>query len=269
LGATPTTAAPASTTPAASSFGNFATSTPAGTTGTAATTGGFSTPATSTTGTTASTTGTPSTIPGTALSTVAAPAPGSITTKDPASVLKGKSLDEIFNQWAGQLETDMHTFVKTAQTISEWDMRVNENQDRIAQLKLNVDKLDAAQTELDQTLDLLSAQQNELDQVLTQMETQVEQWSISTDQQALDRERAQSYALAETINRDLDNMGSVLRDLVARLNASQEQNDTNSPAFQIVQILNAHLDSLMWIEQSSQKVQQMIGDAQRKLSESR
>lgn len=190
-----------------------------------------------------------------------------MTTKDPSTVLKGKTLEEVFNAWSTQIEADMHTFVKSAMQISEWDKKVNENQDKIAQLKLNVDRVDAAQTELDQTLDLLSAQQTELDQVLTQMESQVEQWSLSIDQQALDKERAQSYALAETINRDLDNMGSVLRDLVARLNASQEQNDASSPAFQIVQILNSHLDSLMWIEQSSQKVQQMISDTQRKLQE--
>jgi nuclear pore complex protein Nup62 len=72
--------------------------------------------------------------------------------------------------------------------------------------------------------------------------------------------------MAEDINKQLDQMETTLRDLVKKINTAQEQEmDKDSPVYQIMQILNAHLTSLQWIDQTSSQVQQKILDLEKQL----
>jgi nuclear pore complex protein Nup62 len=72
--------------------------------------------------------------------------------------------------------------------------------------------------------------------------------------------------MAEDINKQLDQMEMTLRDLVKKINTAQEQEmDKDNPVYQIMQILNAHLTSLQWIDQTSSQVQQKILDLEKQL----
>ena len=54
-------------------------------------------------------------------------------------------------------------------------------------------------------------------------------------------------------------MGITLKDLVTKINDAQEKSlDPENPVNQIVKILNAHLNSLNWIDQNSSQLQSKI-----------
>jgi nuclear pore complex protein Nup62 len=122
----------------------------------------------------------------------------------------------------------------------------------------------AAQNELNSNLELIFGQQKDLESVLVQLEGEVEKLSLTADFTPQDRERERGYQMAEQMNGQLDHMSNTLKDLVRRLNDAQSNGDNASdPVSQIVQILNAHLNSLQWIEQNAAVVQQRIQDVQR------
>jgi len=50
---------------------------------------------------------------------------------DLAAGIRSKTLDEILNDWAGQIEQDVSTFLRQASLVAEWDKKVNENGDKV------------------------------------------------------------------------------------------------------------------------------------------
>jgi nuclear pore complex protein Nup62 len=85
-----------------------------------------------------------------------------------------------------------------------------------------------------------------------------------------DEDRDKAYTLAEILNTKLDDMGSQLAIVINDLNQSRKANegggnyygssglDDSSPLESITAILNAHLASLEWIENTAVKLESKV-----------
>jgi len=152
-------------------------------------------------------------------------------------------------------------FREQAIDVAQWDKNVMENGDKIFKLHSEALRVQVAQKELDQNLEILYTQQNELHQLLASLENEVETLANEIDMNPTDVEREKGYQLAEDINSQLDQMGNTVKELITKLNTSQEKSvDAENPIAQIVKILNSHLNSLQWIDQNSAILQSRIQD---------
>ena len=60
----------------------------------------------------------------------------------------------------------------------------------------------------------------------------------------------------ETLDAQLQRMSDDLREVIEHLNtANSSQQDDSDPVVQIGKVLNAHMDSLQWIDQTSAQLQ--------------
>jgi len=176
-------------------------------------------------------------------------------------------LENIINEWGTELEDHVNTFTRQAIEVAKWDREVMENGDKIFKLHTEVNRLQVAQKELDQNLEMIFTQQTELHQLLESIETEVETVYNNTDLSTVDIEREKGYQLAEDINGQLNDISSTLQKLIAKLNASQEKTlDNENPLHQVIKILNAHLNSLQWIDQSSSQLQSKMQDVNKQLN---
>jgi len=165
------------------------------------------------------------------------------------------------NEWTAELEDHVSTFTKQAITISNYDRMLIENSDKIFDLSMEVQRLQVAADELDNNLDMIHSQQSQLHIMLEQMESEAEKLKVDglTQLTSADLERERGYKQAETLNSNLDSMSVTLRDLVSKLNNSQETTaDKENPMHQIKKVLNSHLTSLLWIDQTSASLQSKI-----------
>lgn len=131
-------------------------------------------------------------------------------------------------------------------------------------MKASMDAVRGSQRDLEQSLELVDAKQNDMHQLLTQLEKEMERM----DQNAwgpADFEREQGYVQAERINTQLNIMAGTMKELIDKLNRAQDSpTDTSSnPVAQIVQILNAHLNSLQWIDTSATQLTAKINETER------
>jgi nuclear pore complex protein Nup62 len=187
-------------------------------------------------------------------------------------VLKNKNLEDIINDWSTQLEDHVGTFTKQAHQVAEWDNKIIDNGAKIMKIYEHVNKVQVSQKELDQTLELIFTQQQELNGMLDSLEGELDKLMSAQGRQEnpADIEREKGYQLAEDLNRQLDQMGVTLRELIKKINSNQQQSaDDDNPIYQIVQILNAHLNSLQWIDQSSSALQHKIAEVDKQLKASK
>lgn len=157
------------------------------------------------------------------------------------------------------MEDQTITFRKQALELSKWDKMLLDNSGKIMALHGSVKKVEVAQKTLDSNLEIISRQQDELHQLLEQLENEVDKvYAARTSNGQLggaDSERESGYALAEEINSDLDQMANTLKDHINKLNAAHTSAaDSDNPVYQIVEILNAHLHSLQWVEDNSNQL---------------
>lgn len=87
------------------------------------------------------------------------------------------------------------------------------------------------------------------------LEKELSQLSVS------DPEREYTYRLAESLDTQLKQMSEDLKEIIEHLNEANRAQDSSDPIVQIGKILNAHMNSLQWLDQRtnliSQKIQQI------------
>ncbi|XP_044308599.1 nucleoporin-62 C-terminal-like protein [Varanus komodoensis] len=203
-----------------------------------------------TTGTVAAT----STVP---TSTVAAP-----------PVMTYAQLESLINKWSLELEDQEKHFLQQATQVNAWDRTLIENGEKITSLHREVEKVKLDQKRLDQELDFILSQQKELEDLLVPLEESVKEQSGTIYLQHADEEREKTYKLAENIDAQLKRMAQDLKDIIEHLNTSGGPADTSDPLQQICKILNAHMDSLQWIDQNSALLQRKVEEVT-KVCESR
>jgi len=81
--------------------------------------------------------------------------------------------------------------------------------------------------------------------------------------QPADFEREKSYQMVEDVNEQLNSMSLTTTDLLQKLNSVYSDVDQENTLAQIVTIMNAHLNSLMWIDHTSSTLQSRLLEAKR------
>ncbi|NXV79595.1 NUP62 protein, partial [Atlantisia rogersi] len=166
-------------------------------------------------------------------------------------VMTYAQLESLINKWSLELEDQEKHFLHQATQVNAWDRTLIENGEKITSLHREVEKVKLDQKRLDQELDFILSQQKELEDLLTPLEESVKEQSGTIYLQHADEERERTYKLAENIDAQLKRMAQDLKDIIEHLNTSGGSADTSDPLQQICKILNAHMESLQWIDQNS------------------
>ncbi|XP_016061514.1 PREDICTED: nuclear pore glycoprotein p62 [Miniopterus natalensis] len=224
--------------------------------------------ATSTTTTTSSSTSSfalnlkplaPAGMPSNASTAITAPSgPGAATGVSTSPVMTYAQLESLINKWSLELEDQERHFLQQATQVNAWDRTLIENGEKITALHREVEKVKLDQKRLDQELDFILSQQKELEDLLSPLEESVKEQSGTVYLQHADEEREKTYKLAENIDAQLKRMAQDLKDIIEHLNTSGGPADTSDPLQQICKILNAHMDSLQWIDQNSALLQRKV-----------
>ncbi|XP_052669864.1 nuclear pore glycoprotein p62-like isoform X2 [Harpia harpyja] len=183
-------------------------------------------------------------------------------------VMTYAQLESLINKWSLELEDQEKHFLHQATQVNAWDRMLIENGEKITSLHREVEKVKLDQKRLDQELDFILSQQKELEDLLTPLEESVKEQSGTIYLQHADEERERTYKLAENIDAQLKHMAQDLKDITEHLNTSRGPADTSDPLQQICKILNAHMDSLQWIDQNSAVLQRKVEEVT-KVCESR
>jgi nuclear pore complex protein Nup62 len=121
---------------------------------------------------------------------------------------------------------------------------------KIIDVSSEVNRLNGEQDQIEQELNFVFSQQNDLEQAIKKLESNIEQMPLIT-QQTSDTSRIEMYKLLLEVDNQLKSMSIDLKDIIKRLN--EKNVNINDPVVQISKILNAHMDSLNWIEENACK----------------
>ncbi|XP_022380614.1 nucleoporin-62 C-terminal-like protein [Enhydra lutris kenyoni] len=172
-------------------------------------------------------------------------------------------LDGLINKWNLDLEDQEKYFLHQATQVNAWDRTLIENGEKITTLHGEVEKVKLDQQRLEQELDFILSQQKELEDLLTPLEEFVKDHSGAPYLQLADEDHGKTYKLAENIDAQLKRMAQDLKDIVEHLNRVGSPADTTDPLQQICKILNAHMNSLQWINQNSGMLQKKVEEVTR------
>ncbi|XP_017886007.1 nuclear pore glycoprotein p62 [Ceratina calcarata] len=165
------------------------------------------------------------------------------------------SFEESINKWTLELEEQEKVFVSQAEKVNEWDKLLISNGEKIVALNQEVERVKVEQQQLEHELNYVDGQQKELQDCLVPLEKELASISAS------DPEREYTYRLAEDLDTQLKRMSEDLKEIIEHLNQANSTQDSSDPIVQIGKILNAHMNSLQWLDQQTtllnQKIQQI------------
>lgn len=217
---------------------------------TPATSGGFSLNKTTTAAAvapnTTQTTGTTQTTLGTTTTVSASSSSGQL------GAINFCQLEESINKWTLELEEQEKVFMNQATQINAWDKLLIANGEKIVTLNQQVEKVKLEQQQLEHELDYVVGQQKELQDCLVPLEKELSNISVS------DPEREYTYRLSEKLDTQLKQMSEDLKEIIEHLNEANRAQDSSDPIVQIGKILNAHMNSLQWIDQRTSIIAQRI-----------
>ena len=182
------------------------------------------------------------------------------TSQTSANEITFRQLEENVNKWNDDLDELERQFLAQATQINAWDRLVLENGDRITSLNEELAKIKANQDRLDQDLDFIGSQQKDLEEFIVNLEGSLANSAISQPQDAADEQRRDIFSAAENIDCQLKQMTQDLREVIERINSTGHGEETtiSSPFGQLERILNAHVDSLNWADQSIENLSKQI-----------
>ncbi|XP_075217684.1 nucleoporin 62 isoform X2 [Lycorma delicatula] len=183
-----------------------------------------------------------------------------VTPSAPVSALTSTSmnyvqLEEIINKWTLELEEQEKLFVNQATQINAWDRLLVNNSEKIVELNNSVENVKLQQQQLDYELDFILAQQRELEECLTPLEKELASTPVNVDPQ-----REHMYHMAENMDTQLKQMSEDLKEIIEHLNESSKTQDSTDPIVQIGRILNAHMNSLQWIDEHILQIQNKLDE---------
>ncbi|KAJ1734115.1 FG-nucleoporin nsp1 [Coemansia biformis] len=198
------------------------------------------------------------------------------------AALRGKTLEEIAQMWTAELAAQTRAFHTQANTVGYWDRALVQQGKRITELYEATMGVESEQAALDQNLEHMEGQQGALQNLLDAYEGRVQDIVRKTTVRpaggkgvamTADQERDHVYSSAERLNQQLDELARRLTALVEDVNGvsaatapagdGDGQRGAADPFAQIVQILNAHLTSLEWVDSQTTQLQERLKTAQR------
>lgn len=170
-----------------------------------------------------------------------------LTQPQPVSSVTFAQLEENINKWTLELEEQERTFINQATQLNAWDTLLIANGEKIVELNDAVEAVKNEQQSLEHEFDFVLAQQKELEDLLSPMEKQLLE---DNTERLRDPEREHMYSLAENLDTQLRQMSEDLKEIIEHLNETNRSQDSNDPIVQIGRILNAHMSSMQWIDNS-------------------
>lgn len=163
-------------------------------------------------------------------------------------------IEEHINKWTLELEEQEKTFTNQATQINAWDKLLINNNDKIIALNEAVQKVKIDQQTLEQELDFIATQHAELEDSIVPLQNNF----MNLPQ--IDVERTQTYQLVENLDTQLKQMSEDIKEVIDYLNEASKVQDSTDPINQVGRILNAHMNSLQWIEDSSSAITSKLDD---------
>ncbi|XP_008993257.2 LOW QUALITY PROTEIN: nuclear pore glycoprotein p62-like [Callithrix jacchus] len=194
----------------------------------------------------------------TAAAMTAPPGPGAPAGVATTSAMTYAQLESLINKWSLALKDQEWHFFQLATQVNAWDRTLIENREKITRLHQEVEKVKLDQKRLDQELDFILSQQKELEDLLSPLEELVKEQSGTIYLQDADKECEKTYELAENMGAQLKLMAQDLKAIIEHLNTSGSPADTSDLLQEICKLLNAHMDSLQWINQNSALLQRKV-----------
>lgn len=171
-----------------------------------------------------------------------------------ATQLSYNQLEEHINKWTLEFEEQEKVFTEQATQINAWDKLLIGNNQKIIELNDAVQKVKNDQQVLDQELEFIATQHKELEESLGPLEKEF------TSLPRVDQERSQTYLMVENLDTQLKQMSEDLKEVIDNLNEANKGQDHTDPIIQIGKILNAHMNSLQWIESQSTHICKKLDD---------
>jgi len=171
-----------------------------------------------------------------------------------ASQLSYNQLEEHINKWTLEFEEQEKVFTEQATQINAWDKLLIGNNQKIIELNDAVQKVKNDQQVLDQELEFIATQHKELEESLAPLEKEF------INLPRVDQERSQTYLMVENLDTQLKQMSEDLKEIIDNLNEANKGQDNTDPIIQIGKILNAHMNSLQWIESQSTHICKKLDD---------
>lgn len=183
---------------------------------------------------------------GTALTTLTT---SGISTLPATGALTFAQLEETINKWTTDLEEQGKLFGNQARHLNAWDRLLISNGEKILGVSNGIERIKQQQDQLDQDLDFVLAQQKELEDCITPLEKELSEIVVT------DIDRDQTYKLAENIDTQLKQMSEDLKEIIEHLNDDTNKvQESSDPIAQIGRILNAHMNSLQWIDRNTSQI---------------
>ncbi|KAM9803451.1 nucleoporin 62 like isoform X2 [Syngnathus typhle] len=195
---------------------------------------------------------------GPVITTTAATVATTLPTTTAPAVMTYDQLEGLLNKWSLELEDQERHFIQQATQVNAWDRMLVANAEKITSLHKEMEKVKLDQKRLNQEVDFILSQQKELEDLLCPLEESVKEPSGTIYMQNADEERERTYKFAENVDAQLKRMSQDLKEIIEHLNTSSGPADTSDPLQQICKILNAHMDSLQWIDQNSILLQRRV-----------
>ena len=181
----------------------------------------------------------------------AAPAPAA------PSEVRGKTVEEIVNQWNRELEYRSRAFVTSAKALAECDRIVLQNRSTLFKLEEDIGSITTSQDSLNRQLEVLEMHQRQVNDALRAMEQEAER-VFAEERSMCDAgdpalERDSLYEMAEEVGAQLAHMSDDLREAVTLVNARVDEHHSNlsEPVAAIVSTLNNQMRALSWIEKQT------------------
>lgn len=172
----------------------------------------------------------------------------------PTTQLKFSNIEEYINKWTLELEEQGKMFTNQATQVNAWDRLVINTSDKIIALDQAVEKIKNEQNSLEKELEFISTQHTELEEQIVPLHKELSKLP------QIDQERSQIYSIAENLDTQLKQMSEDLKEVIEHLNEANKAQDPNDPIVQIGRILNAHMDSLQWIETTTTQINSKLDD---------
>ncbi|KAH1001244.1 hypothetical protein HUJ04_013480 [Dendroctonus ponderosae] len=185
--------------------------------------------------------------------TTSAPAAAPAPAPAPAvGALTFAQLEDSINKWTIDLEEQGKFFINQAKQLNAWDGLLVSNGEKILSLNSSIEKVKQQQSQLDQELDFILAQQKELEELIIPLEKEL------VDVPIVDIDRNQMYQFSEIIDFQLKQISDDLKEIIESINESNKDEEVSNPITQISKILNAHMNSLQWIDRNTAQINRRL-----------
>ncbi|KAJ8979425.1 hypothetical protein NQ317_002205 [Molorchus minor] len=143
-------------------------------------------------------------------------------------------------------------FTNQAKQLNAWDSLLISNGEKILHLSNIIERVKQQQQQLNQALDFVLAQQKELEESIVPLEKELAELPVT------DIDRNQMYQFCEIIDSQMKQMSDDLKEIVEHINESNKSEEASNPVTQVAGILNAHMNSLQWIDRNTAQISSQL-----------